>query len=105
MTIAHRPAHRAHDVILIGLEPPLFADEIVKVDVDLAALAAGADGFREGRRQDHLALVDDSRHGARDRPGAHVKGREARKRCGGDRASHASSGGGRRRAQSGSEKG
>jgi hypothetical protein len=35
MTIAHRPAHGAQNVILVGLEPSTFADEIVKVDVDL----------------------------------------------------------------------
>jgi hypothetical protein len=46
MTIAHRPAHGAQNVILVGLEPSTFADEIVKVDVDLAALAAAADSFR-----------------------------------------------------------
>jgi hypothetical protein len=32
MTIAHRPAHGAQNVILVGLEPSTFADEIVKVD-------------------------------------------------------------------------
>lgn len=62
MTIAHRPAHGAQNVILVGLEPSTFADEIVKVDVDLAALAAAADSFRHACWQDHLALVDEGRH-------------------------------------------
>jgi hypothetical protein len=82
MTIAHRPAHGAQNVILVGLEPSTFADEIVKVDVDLAALAAAADSFRHACWQDHLALVDEGRHGARNRPAADVERWQSGKGCG-----------------------
>jgi hypothetical protein len=52
-----------------------------EIHVNVTPEAATANSIGQRRRQDHLALVDDSRHIARNRPGAHVKGREVGK-CG-----------------------
>jgi hypothetical protein len=106
MPVPELLTERICNVFAIAFKEPAHRPDIERVHVKMdVAAATAADGFRHTRRQDHLALVDNSRHGAWDRPGANVKGGEASKCSGRDASRHTggSSRGGR--AQGRSEEG